>query len=331
MATHTIDGTTLTGPAGAEAPVEPSQLMRAYGPRRLAIYALIAIAVGIFIAGFWNASIVDGFGRDFVAGNTVGNPTKLATSYGEDNGLGFGFLFAMVIGLAATFTACNCVVFAMIPGLACSADPAESRRGVLRIIGVMIAGVAVVSLFYGMFVGLLGPQGIAALNSTPVRRAQSTAVFTGLGIAMLVWAAIEFGFLDRWVKRISPVTRAFFAQATTKAAIMGVFVGLFSVGRPFGPFRSFLTYAAEVQNPLYGAAVMVVHGVGQMLVMLVLLLAIVLLARNRLTQWVRSRPLQPALLSALALVAGGSYFIFYWGLARSFDIGRWGFKLGIWS
>jgi hypothetical protein len=31
---------------------------------------------------------------------------------------------------------------------------------------------------------------------------------------------------------------------------------------------------------------------------------------------------------ALALLGGGSYFVFYWGIAFIYDIGRWGFKLG---
>ena len=37
---------------------------------------------------------------------------------------------------------------------------------------------------------------------------------------------------------------------------------------------------------------------------------------------------QPALVAAFALVAGGAYFVFYWGIARAWPVGQWGFKLG---
>jgi hypothetical protein len=47
---------------------------------------------------------------------------------------------------------------------------------------------------------------------------------------------------------------------------------------------------------------------------------------------VTRRPAQPALVSAVALVAGGAYFVFYWGIARAWPwMGRWGFQLGWYS
>src|SRR5690625_451241 len=77
--------------------------------------------LGVIIAGFWNYHLVDGFGRDFIAGRTIGDTGLLAGSYAE-NGGGFGFVFAAIAGLAATFTAYNCVAFALITGMDCSAD-----------------------------------------------------------------------------------------------------------------------------------------------------------------------------------------------------------------
>lgn len=69
----------------------------------------------MLIAGFWNYKLVDGFGREVVAGNTIGNADVLAKTFAS-NGMLFGVVFAGVASLAATFTACNCVVFAMLPG-----------------------------------------------------------------------------------------------------------------------------------------------------------------------------------------------------------------------
>ena len=95
----------------------------------------LALLTGICVAGFWNASVADGFGRDVIAGNTIGGATGKAAEF-STLGAGFGFLFAVVAGLAATFTACNCVAFAMIPGMVCARDAGSVTwwrpRGVLR-------------------------------------------------------------------------------------------------------------------------------------------------------------------------------------------------------
>lgn len=289
---------------------------------------LLAAAVGVIIAGFWNFRVVDGFGADIVAANTIGDYRGKAGEFATLGGA-FGLVFAVVAGLAATFTACNCVAFAMIPGLVCAPDAKASRAAALRSLGIMVFWVVLVSAIYGAFVGWLGPQGVAAINARPVRFAQAGIVFSVLGLAMLVWGTIELGLLDRWTARCSAATRAFFAQPTTKAALMGAMVGAFAIGRPYPVFREFLLYAAQVQNPAYGSTVMALQGIGQIAVMVALFLAILALFGGALARWVTARPAQPALVSAFALVAGGSYFVFYWGIARAWpSLGRWGFQLG---
>jgi sulfite exporter TauE/SafE len=239
-------------------------------------------------------------------------------------------LFAAVAGLAATFTACNCVVFAMLPGLACGGRTSSGRQALVAL-AVFTAGVVLVSSLYGMFVGLLGPDGIELYNARPVRSAQARAVFTTIGLFMLVWGALEMGFLEPVKQRVSQAGRAFFAEPTTKAGLMGLLVGLFAVGRPFPVMREFLTYAAAAGSPLYGAAVMILQGLGQIAVMVTLFIILVSAFSARLTRWATTRPQQVALTSGLALLAGGTFFVFYWGLSWAFDIGRWGFRLGWYS
>jgi sulfite exporter TauE/SafE len=302
-----------------------------YSPGRRLWYLLLAVAAGVVVAGFWNFRVVDGFGADIVAANTIGDYRGKAGDFATLGGA-FGFAFALVAGLAATFTACNCVAFAMIPGLVCAPDAKAGRTTALRSLGIMVAWVAVVSAVYGAFVGWLGPEGVAAINARQVRFAQAGIVFSVLGIAMLVWGAIELRLLDRWTSRATPATRAFFAQPTTKAAIMGALIGAFAIGRPYPVFREFLLYAAQVQSPAYGAAVMVLQGIGQILVMVAAFLVIVGVFSGGLRRWILARPAQPALVSAVALVAGGAYFLFYWGIARAWpSLGRWGFQLGWYS
>ena len=291
-------------------------------------YLVTAVGAGVVIAGFWNFRLVDEFGSQVVAANTIGDYRGMARQFAA-LGAGFGFVFAAVAGLAATFTACNCVAFAMIPGLVCAPDPRAGRAAALRSLSAMLLAVVAVSAVYGAFVGWLGPAGAAAINLREVRFAQAGVVFSVLGLMMLAWAAIDLGFFRRAIGRMSPVTRAFFSQSSTKAALMGAMIGAFAIGRPYPVFREFLLYAAQVQQPLYGAAVMAVQGLGQIAVMIAVFAAILALGQARIRGWVTRAPHQPALVSAIALAAGGAYFLFYWGIARMWpSLGRWGFQLG---
>ncbi|UFJ41466.1 hypothetical protein LOK74_02705 [Brevibacillus humidisoli] len=298
----------------------------AYPIRKRLRWAFFALLLGVLVAGFWNYHLVDGFGREIVAGKLIGDTQALAGTSGE-NGWGVGFLFAAVAGLAATFTACNCVVFAMLPGLTCSAEGASQRTHVLRALGIFTAAVVAVNVAYGWYVGSLGPEAIQAYNERSMRLLQAQVTFSMLGLILLAWGIISFGFADRLISRLSMKTRLFFSSTLTRAGLMGILVGFFSVGRPFPVFRDFLTYAASINNPLYGGAAMAIQGLGQIAVMVALFLLLFWLFGKRIARWVSEKPQQMELLSAFALMAGGAYFVYYWGLAFAFDIGRWGFKL----
>ena len=80
---------------------------------------------------------------------------------------------------------------------------------------------------------------------------------------MLLWGAIAFGFFDELIKNVPIHIREIIARPTTKAGMMGVLVGFFAIGRPYPVFRDFLAYAAASSNPLYGALVMSIQGLGR--------------------------------------------------------------------
>jgi cytochrome c biogenesis protein CcdA len=280
-----------------------------YQSTKRLMWGIGIMLIGVIIAGFWNFHLVDGFGRDFIAGRTIGDTGLLAGSYGERGG-GFGFVFAAIAGLAATFTACNCVAFAMIPGLACSTDRQSTRETAIRAIVAFTTPVVIIGAAYGVFVGFLGPEGVAAINERPVRLAQAQAVFSIIGSFMIFWGLIELGYLKRYTDRLTPLTKEFFSAPATKAALMGTLVGLFAVGRPFPVFREFLTYAATAESPTYGAAVMVIHGLGQIAVLLGLFFLLVWFAGNLMMKWANEQPHKPRMITALALLGGGAYFVF---------------------
>lgn len=314
-------------------PEEDSQLSKQtdfkvqYSLRTRIIYTSLAIASAIVLAGFWNYHLVDGFGKEFIAGNTIGESSELAGEY-NNFGMDFGFIFAAIAGLAATFTACNCVVFAMIPGLACSVDEQGNSRSVWRAFRSFVYGVLIITAFYGFFIGFLGKEGVELINERSIRLGQAQAVFSALGLIMLIWGAIEMGFLDTFKNTFSDETRSFLSQNSVKALILGIMVGLFAVGRPFPVFREFLVYAASASNPFYGASVMMIQGLGQIAIMALLFFLLVRLAGDRISNIAMQKPYKFRMVSSLALIIGGMFFIYYWGLAFVFDIGRWGFKLG---
>jgi hypothetical protein len=291
-------------------------------------YALVTILIAVLIAGFWNRGLSDGFGRDIVAGGTIGDTVELAGQY-DTRGGGFGFIFAAIAGLAATFTACNCVIFAMMPGMACSTG--SGSTSIWKVLGAFTAPVLFITGIYGLYIGFLGPVGIEYVNAIEVRYAQSFAVFTAVGMAMFFWGLLEMGFLDRLKQGVSQTSRDFFNLMTIKATILGSMVGMFTVGRPYPLFRDFMVYAASAKNPAYGAGVMMIQGLGQIAIMVLLLLIVVWLAGHRMSMIAASKPFKFQMISGLALIAGGTYFLFYWGLGREFGFGRWGYKLGWYS
>jgi hypothetical protein len=121
-------------------------------------WTLAAVTLGVVVAGLWTFRLADGFGREVVAGHAIGDTAGLANSF-DAQGMRFGFVFAWVAGLAATFTACDCVVYALLPGLTCTTEQSSSRQSALKTLAFFTVAVTAVGAAYGMFIGLLGARG----------------------------------------------------------------------------------------------------------------------------------------------------------------------------
>jgi cytochrome c biogenesis protein CcdA len=301
------------------------QGLREFPLRKRIIWALLAIVVGVVIAGFWNYKLVDGFGRDVVVHGILGE--SKGVSY-QSQGLEFGFLFAAAAGLASTFTACNCVVFSMLPGLACRKDGTMSRRNVFLSLLFFVTGVTAVCAVYGIYVMSIGSDGLQSFNASSTRLQQAEVTFSILGIFLMLWSAVSYGFLNKLIYRIPVSLRHFFASPRFQASAMGIMAGFFTVGRPFPVFREFLTFAVSSESYWFGALAMVVQGLFQVAVMLILYLLLFRLMNKRITKWINRKPHQLPLISNFTLMLGGAYLLFYWGFAMAYNVGRWGFKLG---
>ena len=297
---------------------------------RPALWLAAGAAIGVGVAGMWNVRAIDGLGVATFVVPLVGPFQGKAAQFAAF-GPGFGALFAVAAGLAATATASSLATFTLLPGLASSAGRIP-RASALKVPAIMAAIVATVGALYGAFIGRMGPEGAAAFNTSAIRSAQSFVVFGTLGSLMLVWAAFEARLLAAPAVGVAPIGRIFLARPAVKAAIAGAIAGGFTLGRPLAVFREFLLYAAQPGSVLYGAGVMALQSLATMAIPIGLLACTVVLGHGRLNRWTRANPRRAALVSAAAMAAGGAFLIFYWAITRVWPwLGRWGFQLGLYQ
>lgn len=157
--------------------------------QRARLVALLAAAIGVAAAIFWSYELVD-----TVIGASIANTALGVDAKSVDIGMGGPLLdvfFAFAVGLAATFTACNCVVFSCMAPL--FAHKHQQQTSLAAILGWLVVGVVVVTALYGVFgarfaqaVPALGSGTVAIGRGYPLRLVQSTVIFTILG-AIFVW------------------------------------------------------------------------------------------------------------------------------------------------
>jgi len=280
---------------------------------------LVGVLVGLAIAVVWPARLVDDEIGETVANNLLGYNAKATTLGG---GLA-GAVFAFVAGLAGTFTACNVAAFSAVGPMMGSGTSAGTRmRRVLPQIGWLSVGLIVVAAVYGGIGAAIG-DGIPQLNThtvgnnVPVRIIQSAVVFTVIGL-IFVWLGLAAINVVP-----DPLRRLTARWPQTPAVVMGALIGGFLIGRPYPLFFKLFQQAAETHNPLYGALTFVLTALGNVVVMAALLLLIAALTGGRYQNWLAARPGRLATLTATALLIGGAFMIFYWGvrLPARFDYG----------
>jgi cytochrome c biogenesis protein CcdA len=276
----------------------------------LGIFAISLIA-GLFIAMAWSFQVADGVLGQNIANTALGQ--SAIDMRIDASGQWFGIVFAFVAGLATTFTACNCVVFSCIAPLA--AAKGQQRRSLWRIIGWMALGIVLVTGAYGAAGAVFG-HSIPALSDAkldigtgyPIRLAQSTIVFSVLGLVLLIWGAHTLGIVPNPLGRLSA------GQPWLKPFGLGLMIGFFSVGRPFALFHKAFEYAAYTGNPILSAGAMALQGLGNIVFMILLLLLLMYGTGGRFERWMFKYPGRVALVTAISMIIGGAFFLGYWGL-----------------
>ena len=293
----------------AQAAVATSSFVNGHFPRRRGLIVLLSSIAGFLLTVVWSAHFVDSVIGDSVANTLLGHDAKETPI----QGIAAGIAFAFVSGIAGTFTACNIAAFgAVAPMLGATGSRWAKLVATLKPIGWLSVGMIPVSALYGVLVGVIGtrmPQFSTAANAPGTlsgRSIQSLIVFGVIGLVMVYLGLAALGLVRDPFRKI--------AQRFPNAPMvfMGVLIGAFLIGRPFGLFRQMFRDAAESRNPLYGAAAFTLQSVGNIIIMALLFLVLAYFTGGRLQRWLSAKPSRIATVTAVALIVAGVFTFLYW-------------------
>lgn len=287
----------------------------------------LGLAVGFLLAVIWSYEFVDQVIGHNVASSLLG--------YDPEAGPGAeavsGALFAFVVGLAGTFTACNVAAFcAVAPMVAEGRTRAARLRRALVPLGWLAVGMLAVSGAYGA-VGVLMADQLPQLSTArtaggmPVRVVQSSVVFGVIGVVLVYLGLTAAGAVP---DALSGIRRRF---RHVDVVVLGALIGAFLIGRPFGLFREMFADAAAKGDPLYGAATFMLQSLGNVVVLAVVFVLLVSGLGSGFRRWLARAPGRPAVVTAGTLVAAGSFTFFYWVLRVPSIFGYGWFPTAPWS
>lgn len=297
-----------TGKSGSGAR-SSSFFFNGHVPRRRALVIGVSALFGFALTVVWSAQFVDKTIGDTIADTLLGHPAKGTPIAGALAGL----VFALVTGIAGTFTACNVAVFSALAPL--TGAQATSRRGrmaaALRPLSRLALGAVVVSAVYGMVVGALGTgmpqfdesQGGGGFSG---RLIQAMVVYGLLGAVMTYLGLSALGVVR------DPLARLTRVWPGAPMLFMGGLIGAFLIGRPFPLFRQLFRDAAVSGNSFYAALEFALQSLGNILVMALMFLLVTGFLGDRLHRWLTRRPSRASALMAAAFIAAGVFMILYW-------------------
>lgn len=293
--------------APASTPPAPATTPSTTRHPRAKTLALLAIALGVLLAIMWSFTLVDSVIGANVASLLIGQDVEHLTI----TGLGAGTAFALVSGLAGTFTACNAAAaaaFAPMHQLGSTAEHTSSRlRQLLAPIGWLTLGMVLVSGSYG-FLGVIFSDHLPQLSTgtsiggIPDRLLQASVVFGIIGLTM-TWIGLG---------SLGIIKDPFLGRETARVLLLGGLIGAFLIGRPYPLFNKLFRWAAEEGQPLLGAGLFILQSLGNVALMLILYTAISYLSRGRAITWLTANPTRAQAISGTLLVALGVFTFVYW-------------------
>ncbi|WP_346622444.1 hypothetical protein [Blastococcus montanus] len=264
---------------------------------------VIGVGGGVLLAALWSYQFVDVTIGDNVANGILGYDAKSAAISGAVGGA----IFALVSGLAGTFTACNIAVFGALPEMA--GRQRGRMRAALAPMGWLAVGMLAVSAVYGAAAVMIGsslPQlSLGTVGAgIPVRLLHASVTFGVIGLAFVYLGLVSLGYLH------DPFT----GRPQARMLVIGALIGGFLVGRPYPLFQKLLGHAVEQNNPLYGALTFVLQSIGNIVLMGLLAVVLLLVAtRTGVGGWLGRRR-NAASAAGAALILFGTFLIVYWDI-----------------
>ncbi|MDQ3679924.1 MAG: hypothetical protein M3378_05150 [Actinomycetota bacterium] len=283
--------------------------------------------VGIALAMLWWSNFVDGTVGEGLTSQVFGEE---AEEVALTSGLAAA-AFALVTGLAGTLTACNIAVFgALAPMMGQQQSTGARLATVVKPVAWMTGAAMATAGTYGA-IGVYIDHWVPTLSDTTygedlsARRLQAAIVFSAIGV-ILIWRALAALGLVR-----HPLQRFVDRHPRTDMVMMGVLVGAFVIGRPFGLFRHLYEYAGDTNNPLIGFSTFALQALGNILIVALVFVAIALFSKGRVERFMTATPTRLASFTASSLLIAGTFFIVYWGLKSGSRLGWYGWPTLPWQ
>ncbi|MBP2702993.1 hypothetical protein JOL79_04145 [Microbispora sp. RL4-1S] len=269
----------------------------------------VSALIGFLLTVIWSAKFVDSVIGENVSSALLGHEAEGATL----DGVLPGVVFAFVTGLGGTFTACNIAVLGALCPIVGQPRPLASRvAAVFKPLGWLTVGMLGVAGLYGFVVGIVGtamPQfstAPSAAGQLSPRSVQSMVAFGLIGL-VFVW----LGLASLGVVR-DPLARLARRFPNAPTLVMGVLIGGFLIGRPYGLFRQLFRDAAESHNPLYGAVAFMLTSLGNIVILALLFVILAVVMGARVQRWLTARPGRLALIAGGAFIVVGVFTFLYW-------------------
>jgi len=206
----------------------------------------------------WQAGVLDG-STDIFAG--VSGSTASASSPGAAVAIAAAFVIgATMIVLPCGFPA----VFAM-PSVLTSRSGLPQRA---TLVLLFLAASALPLAALGVGLGFAGDAVLGALDTTATRMGFAVVLYSLLGILALAYALSQLGILhlpsltERFRGPNMPDQEKPYGRALVLGSTMGAGMGM---GCPMPTYYVLLGWVVAAANPLYGAIVLGVYGLGRVL------------------------------------------------------------------
>lgn len=217
---------------------------------------VVALAVGAALALIsWQAGVLDTnvFGGVQDSAIAVGGPGALIS-------LGAAF----VIGAAMVVLPCGYPSVFVTPSIL-SSRPGLAQRAALGL--MFLLGSAVPLAAVGVGLGFAGEGILDLLSEKSARMSFAVGLYSALGILAVAYALGELGFvhLPSLTERITGPDLPEQERPYRRALVLGAtFGGGLGIGCPMPQYYVLLGWVVVAANPLYGAALLGVYGLGRL-------------------------------------------------------------------